>query len=362
MASLYEKISVLGPSAQYDTCGPKDFGLTTNIPGVYKANFGNGQTCRLFKVLQNNACVNNCKYCAFRRDRDCKREVATPTEMAYAFDSAWKRRLVDGLFLSSGLVGSADATVEKMVDTVKILREKMMYKGYVHLKLMPGSSRAAVEQVMGIANRVSLNIEAPTEESLGQLSPQKSLKHGFFDTLDTLKSEVLKLRQSGKKVPSLTTQFVVGAGGESDREIIMKTDLLYKKYGLSRVFYSAFRPVIGTPLEKMPAASLTREHRLYQTDFLMRFYDFKAEEIPVDKQGNLSDGADPKLIWAKSNLAYFPINLNKASFNQLLRVPGIGPTGAKKIVEIRKREKIRGLNYLRGIRLQLSKMRNFIYF
>ena len=173
---LYQKISVLGPSAKYDTCGPKDFGKTTNIPGVYHAKVGGGNICRLFKVLQTNSCVNNCTYCAFRRDRDCERTVASPDEMAAAFDSAHSRRFVDGLFLSSGVIKSPDTTMTRMLETAQVLRAKYQYRGYLHLKLMPGVSRSCIRESLRLANRVSLNIESPTEEDLLTLAPEKNLK------------------------------------------------------------------------------------------------------------------------------------------------------------------------------------------
>jgi len=285
--NLYEKISILGPSAQYDTCGPKDFGKTTDIPGVYHAKVGGNQICRLFKVLQSNHCKNNCRYCAFQRDRACKRITATPEEMAKAFDSAYSRRLVDGLFLSSGIMGNPETTMTKMLDTAHILRYKKKYRGYLHLKVMPGASSSAIAETARVANRISLNIESPTSEGLNYLSPDKDLKKGFFYTLSLIKSELKKRFFAGQKVPSLTTQFVVGAGEEKDKEIIKSTFMLYKSFHLKRVFYSAFRPVPKTSLAEKPAVSQIREHRLYQADFLMRFYKFTPWEIPLDEKGNL---------------------------------------------------------------------------
>lgn len=357
--NLYEKISVLGPSAQYDTCGPKDFGQTTDIPGVYHAKVGGNHICRLFKVLQTNTCRHNCRYCAFRRDRDCQRTATTPEEMAKAFNSAFSRRLVDGLFLSSGVTQSADATMTPMIDTATILRRKYRYRGYLHLKIMPGASAATIRETTRLANRISLNIESPTETGLATLSPDKDLKKGFFHTLSLIKKELVQRRFGGQKAPSLTTQFVVGAGEEKDSEFIRTTHLLYKGFGLRRVFYSAFRPVSDTPLADKPAASTIREHRLYQADFLMRFYRFTPWDIPLDKNGSLDQVVDPKMIWAQKHPEFFPINLNQAGYWTLLKVPGIGPTSAQKILRIRRTSRIRSLDQLSGQRFQIKKLTNF---
>jgi predicted DNA-binding helix-hairpin-helix protein len=359
---LYEKISILGPSAQYDTCGPKDFGTTTDIPGVYHAQVGGNRVCRLFKVLQSNVCRNNCRYCAFRKDRDCQRTTASPEEMARAFTSAYSRRLVEGLFLSSGVINNPETTMTKMLDTATILRNRYQYHGYLHLKIMPGSSLNCIQESLKLANRVSLNIESPTEEGLTSLSPDKDFRRGFFYTLTLIKNQVRKLRFAGKRTPSLTTQFVVGAGQESDKEIIDKTHLLYKNFGLKRVFYSAFRPVVQTPLADKPPTSATREHRLYQADFLMRFYRFRPWDIPLTDGGFLPEMTDPKTLWAQQHPHYYPVNLNQANYWQLLKIPGLGPTTAKKILKIRQTEKIKSLARFEHLRIQTKKMAPYINF
>ncbi|MFC1790007.1 radical SAM protein [Patescibacteria group bacterium] len=357
---LYQKISILGPSAQYDTCGPKDFGQTTKIPGVYEAKVGGGHVCKLFKVLQTNSCRNNCHYCAFRRDRNCKRTSTTPEEMARAFSSAYSRRLVQGLFLSSGIAGTADQTMSRMIDTASIIRQKYGYRGYIHLKLMPGTSLASIEETANLANRISLNIEAPTEKSLVQLSPEKTLRKGFFYTLSQIKKVFQKRKFKGKRNPSLTTQFVVGAGREGDSEIMKTTHFLYKAFSFKRVFYSAFRPVAQTPLENRPAVSLTREHRLYQADFLMRFYRFLPHDIPVDQNGFLSETTDPKTLWAKQHPEFFPININRASYWTLLKVPGIGPISAQRILKRRRKGRVSSLKTFANQRFQINKISAYV--
>jgi len=360
---LYQKISILGPSAQYDTCGPKDFGGTTDIPGVYRAKLSGNRTCRLFKVLQSNFCVNNCAYCAFRRDRSVVRTETTADEMAKAFYSAYSRRLVEGFFLSSGISGTTAQTMTKMLDTANILRKRYHYRGYIHLKIMPKTTADIIRESLKLANRISLNIESPTELGLSRLSPEKNLRKDVFYTLSLIKSEIKKLKFSGafgRRNPSVTTQFVVGAADENDKEIIDSAHFLYKNFGLKRIFYSAFRPVPQTPLAEKPATSLMREHRLYQTDFLLRFYRFSAQSIPLDANGFLAASADPKMIWAKSNPQLFPINLNYADYWDLLKVPGLGPTAAKKITNLRKIAKIKSLDQFKNMRIQTNKMKPFV--
>jgi predicted DNA-binding helix-hairpin-helix protein len=358
---LYQKMSILGPGAQYDTCGPRDFGQTTNIPGVYHAQF-NGHSCRLFKVLQTNQCRNNCHYCAFRRDRDCSRTTASSDEVASAFDSAFRRRLVDGLFLSSGIVNNADTTMTNLLDTVHILRQRYHYQGYVHLKIMPGSSPSVIREAVKVSQRISLNIESPTESDLSSLSPDKNLKDGFFHTLFEINKQIRQIKFYGLRTPSLTTQFIVGAGRETDRDLVSTTNLLYSQFGLKRVFYSSFRPVTDTPLAYLPPSPLIRQNRLYQTDFLLRFYNFTPSDLSFDSLGNLLDSVDPKTAWANSHPEYYPVNLNRATVDSLLRVPGLGPTSVQKIISLRQQHPIFSLKSLSHLRLQVSKLMPYVCF
>ena len=359
---LYQKISILGPSAKYDTCGPQDFGQTTNIPGVYHAKVGGDHVCRLFKVLQTNKCLNNCHYCAFRRDRPCPRVLATPDQMATAFNSAHRRRLVDGLFLSSGIANSADTTMTRMLDTLDIVRRKHQYEGYVHLKVMPGASDSVIRQSLKLANRISLNIESPTQADLANLSPDKDMKSGFFDTLFRIRKAITQAKYYQLKTPSLTTQFVVGAGQEKDSDVIRTTHLLYQQFGLKRVFYSPFRPIPQTPLAHRPATSITRAHRLYQADFLMRFYRFSPGDLYFNSSGLLDSNIDPKMLWAQKNPHFYPINLNQADYWRLLKIPGIGPASAKKIIRRRQHSHLSSFSQLGGLRLQTNKIAKFSYF
>jgi predicted DNA-binding helix-hairpin-helix protein len=260
--------------------------------------------------------------------------------MALAFESAHRRRLVDGLFLSSGIVNNPDFTMTRLLDTVSILRQRFHYRGYVHLKIMPGSSSSSIREAIKLSNRISLNIESPTESSLADLSPEKNLKTGFFNTLFEIKKQINQAKYFGLKVPSLTTQFIVGAGSETDQDIIKSTNLLYSQFDLKRVFYSAFRPVPETPLEHKSATSSTRQFRLYQSDFLLRFYRFSPSDLTYDLFGNLSEAADPKTVWAQNHPHFFPVNLNRAPYYDLLKVPGLGPVTAQKIISLRSQHQI----------------------
>jgi len=227
---------------------------------------------------------------------------------------------------------------------------------------MPGSSSSSISHALKLANRISLNIESPTESDLSDLSPDKDLKVGFFNTLFKVKSQIRQAKLKNHKVPSLTTQFVVGAGTETDRDIVKMTSLLYQNFDFKRIFYSAFRPISDTPLFNKPAESLTRQHRLYQADFLLRFYNFSASELFQTNIDQLSENIDPKSLWAKNHPQFFPINLNKANFWQLLRVPGLGPTTAKKIIKLRQIHKISFINQLVSQRIQLDKIEKYVVF
>ncbi|MDD3531783.1 MAG: radical SAM protein [Candidatus Shapirobacteria bacterium] len=358
---LFQRISILGASAQYDTCGPKDFGGSTNIPGVYRASVGSGRICRLFKILQTNACLNNCRYCAFRKDRDYRRVRMSAEEMARSFILVHSRRLVEGLFLSSGLVGSADQTLAPMIDTAQILRRKYHYQGYIHLKIMPDSSEGAIKAAVKLANRVSVNIEAPNQTWLARLSPDKNLNQSFFPTLKLIKKAIDDQKCRWQKTTSLTSQFVVGADQETDQEIIGVSSRLYRQFNLSRVFYSAFRPVAKTPFSHRRLVSPVREHRLYQADFLLRFYRFTPGEIPYGKTGFLALDQDPKNAWVKQNQDCFPINVNRADYWHLLRVPGLGPRSARKIIALRNQRRIFSFSNLTGLRIQ-KKAQMFLSF
>ena len=318
--------------------------------------------CKLFKVLQSNVCQNNCKYCAYRKDRDTQRVTTTPDEMASAFNTVWSSRKVDGLFLSSGIVKDPTYSMAQLIDTATILRNKYKYGGYIHLKIMPGTEESAIEEAIKLSNRISLNVESPTTDSLAIVAPDKSWDRDFKTTLDKIDKVFKQRRYIGLRNPSLTTQLVVGAGGEKDREIIDVVGNLYNAYNFKRIFYSAFRPVEKTPLENHQATSLVREHRLYQADFLINQYGFEANEIPTNMFGLLDEEIDPKRMWADLHPEVFPININTASYQQLIRIPGLGPVSAKKIIQFRKVRKIRDKFDMIRTRIQWSKAATYLCF
>ncbi len=251
---------------------------------------------------------------------------------------------VEGLFLSSGIFPHPEVSMEKMIDTVKILRERFGYRGYVHLKIMPGVSQQTLEEAVRLADRVSINIEAPTERGLRKIAKGKSLLRDIVPKIAKL-SELLK----GYRGKSQITQVMVGASDETDEELLRSSEFLYRRLGLKRVYYSAFFPVRGTPMESKPPASRKREWRLYQADFLIRELGFSYRELPF-KGGFLPEDLDPKEAWAMENAHLFPIELSTADYETLLRVPGIGKVTAEEIVRRRRLSGIRGPEDLRGIR------------
>lgn len=341
-----QKIDLLGEAARYDICrgcGTHTSRVRDDIGRwIYPAIRPDGRRVALLKVLQSNVCEKNCAYCANRSGRDTRRVSFTPDELARIFDELARRRLAQGLFLSSGMWGSAAQATERMLATVELLRRRYDFQGYVHLKILPGADEASIEMALRLAQRVSVNLEAPNPQRLAALSGSKD----FFRELLHPLCIAHRLRQELGRPVSLTTQFVVGAAGETDQELLATTVQLYQELRLARAYFSAFQPVPGTPLEGHPPAPAWREHRLYQADFLLRAYGFALGELVFDANGFLLRECDPKLAWALSHPEYFPIEVNTATLIQLLRVPGIGPKAAKKIVSRRSKGTLRELRHL----------------
>ena len=330
---------------------------------VSHAQLPNGKQISLLKTLLTSACERNCYYCPFRAGRDFHRATLSPDEMAKGFIAFHRAGIVQGLFLSSGIAGGGLKTQDKLLATIEILRQKYNYKGYVHLKLMPGAEHAQVEAAMRLANRVSLNLEAPNSQRLARLAPGKTFLDELMQPLRWVEeirlSEPAHLGWNGRW-PSMTTQFVVGAVGESDLELLSTTTYLQKQLRLSRAYYSAFRPVSNTPLEEYPAASPAREFHLYQASFLLRDYGFDLEELPFDDLGNLPDNIDPKVAWANNHLVENPIEVNQASRHELLKLPGIGPKSADAIITARRRGKLAKLEDLKKLGVRTNRISPFV--
>jgi predicted DNA-binding helix-hairpin-helix protein len=318
----------------------------------------------LLKTLLTSACEKDCNYCPFRAGRSETRRVTfSPDEMAKAFMDMRRAGAVEGLFLSSGIIGGGVRAQDKLLDTVDIVRRKHGFTGYIHLKIMPGSERDQVYRAMQLADRISVNLEGPTPQALSILAPKKR----FVDELLTPLRWIEEIRRErpphegwNGRWPSSVTQFVVGAAGESDVDLLGVTHHLTRTASLKRAYFSAFRPVPGTPLEDRPAEDPWREHRLYQASFLFRDYGFDLEEMPFDADGRLPLDTDPKRVWAEANLRESPVEVNRADREALLRVPGIGPKGAEAILRARRRATLRSVGELRQIGVRTKDIEPFV--
>ncbi|MEZ0361630.1 MAG: radical SAM protein [Hydrogenobacter sp.] len=309
----------------------------------------------ILKVMQTTMCDRNCTYCVFRRDRDSTPRLYIPSEkLAKSFMDMYRSGMVRGLFLSSGIFGHPEFIMEKMIDTVKILRGKYAFNGYVHLKLMPGVSIQTVEEALKVANRVSINMETCKEERLKKIAKGKSILRDILPKIETV--DKLLPKYKGK---SQITQMMVGVDGETDEEIISAIHFLNRRYKISRVYFSAFFPVKDTPLENRPPENPLREYRLYQLDFLIRDYGFDLEDIKsILVKGNLPLNKDPKEAWAQAHPDLFPVELNTADYNLLIRVPGIGIETAKEIIKRRRGKRLSSPQDLKGIR-NIKKILNY---
>lgn len=340
------KLQTLGRAARFDVCQAADRagdeGRLDLSGCVFRAVRSCGGTTPLLKVLQSNVCERDCAYCANRSGRDVRRVTLSPDELAASFDAMQRASVVEGLFLSSGLCGHADGAMERMIATVRLLRTRYAFGGYVHLKILPGADRAAIEEAISLADRVSVNLEAPNPQRLQALSHTKDYGRELWYALVAAAA----LREGAPRRVSMTTQFVVGAAGESDAELLATAQRLYREVRLARVYYSAFRPISDTPLEGHPPAPAWRQNRLYQADMLLSRYRFAAEELPYDDAGMLARDRDPKAAWARLHPERYPLEVNTAGREELLRIPGIGPLSADRILERRRRGRLRDLGDL----------------
>ncbi|MCS7178294.1 MAG: radical SAM protein [Anaerolineae bacterium] len=362
-----EKLRLLGPATCYEPAEEVSLagrwlsapaGLPPDLSGcIYYAAMPGGRRIPLLKTLLTSVCERDCFYCAFRAGRDCPRATFTPDELARLFFQLYQRGMVEGLFLSSSILGSGPHTQDRLIAAAEILRHRYGFRGYIHLKIMPGAERDQVAAAMRLANRVSVNLEAPNDRCLAALAPHKQYTEELLQRLRW----IAELRREWPgPAPSATTQFVVGAAGESDRELLRVTAVLYRHLGLARAYFQAFHPVPGTPMEHHPPASPVRAHRLYQASFLLRDYGFGVEELPFRPDGNLPLEVDPKLAWAREHLLETPVEVNRAGREALLRVPGIGPRGADRLIAARRRGRLRDLRDLRALGIAADRAAPFI--
>ncbi|MCB8982024.1 MAG: radical SAM protein [Ardenticatenaceae bacterium] len=331
--------------------------------GISHAVMPGGKTMPMLKTLLTSACERNCYYCPFRAGRNYRRHTFKPEEMAKAFMQLYRAGMVEGLFLSSGIIKGSVATQDRLLETAEILRNKYQFKGYLHLKVMPGAEEAQLRHAMTLASRLSVNLEAPNDKRLALLAPRKE----FFRELLRPLQQIEQIRQNepahlgwNGRWPSTVTQFVVGAVGETDVEILSTTEYVTKQLHLQRVYFSPFSPLEDTPLENHPAENPMRKVRLYQTSFLFRDYGFDLEEMPFDQQGNLPLDIDPKLAWAQANLQHDPVELNRAEPEHLLRVPGIGVKNSQTIVQARRHGRLQELNHLRQLGIATKRLAPYV--
>ncbi|MBN1315244.1 MAG: radical SAM protein, partial [Anaerolineales bacterium] len=297
----------------------------------------------VLKTVITSACERDCHYCGMRSGRDCRRVTFTPEEMAKGFYNLYRAGLVEGMFLSSGVIANGIWAQDRIIATAEILRLNYKFKGYLHLKIMPAAEYGQIVRTMQLADRVSVNLEAPNPERLARLAPQKQFGGELMQRLQWI--EEIRQAQGGRG-PSSTTQFVVGPAGESDLELLQTTQYLNQNVKIGRAYFMAFNPILDTPLENVAPTSERRKHRLFQGSFLLRDYDFDVEELPFDPTGNLPLNKDPKMAWACDNLIHQPVEINRAERRDLLRVPGIGPKGADRILKERRRGTLRELEEL----------------
>lgn len=319
---------------------------------THSAQLPNGGKIVLLKTLLSSACERDCFYCPFRAGRDFRRATFKPDEFASLFSKMNQSGFAEGVFLSSGLAGGGVRTMDKLLDAADILRKKYQFKGYLHLKIMPSSEKDQVFRAMQLADRVSVNLEAPSTERLARLAPGKIF---FEELLRSLKwvEEIRRSEPAWKfwkgKYPSSVTQFVAGGSDESDLELLNTTQWLMKNVRLKRAYFSAFHPIHDTPLENKPAVNPMREHRLYQASFLLRDYGFDLEDLPFTADENLPLHTDPKLAWAEMNLVHAPVEINHAGKRELMRIPGIGIKGAESILRARRTARLRELSSLKKL-------------
>ena len=380
-APLFERLGILADAAKYDascassgsikrsSTGGKGVGSTDKGMGICHAYAPDGRCISLLKILLTNHCIFDCHYCINRKSSNVRRARFTSQEVADLTLSFYRRNYIEGLFLSSGILKSASHTMEQLIETARILREEHDFRGYIHLKTIPEAEPDLVARAGLFADRVSINVELPTNAGLTRLAPDKNARQieGAMGNLGNAITEAKDARKRFRHAPRFapagqSTQMIVGADGASDTDIVGKASVLYGTYDLRRVYYSAFSPIPDAsavlPLKRPP---LIREHRLYQSDWLMRFYGFKPQEVmqAAEADGNLPLDIDPKLAWALKFRDYFPVDVNRATREQLLRVPGLGVRAVNQIIASRRYRTLR-LDDVGKLTVSVKRIRPFI--
>ena len=375
--SIEEKLRILSDAAKYDVSCSSSGSSRKNtnnglgnaaINGICHSWSADGRCISLLKILMTNYCIYDCKYCINRKDNDIERAILSPDEIVKLTINFYRRNYIEGLFLSSGIIKSADYTMELMIAVAKKLRLEEKFNGYIHMKVIPGASRQLINEIGLYVDRVSVNIEFAENTALKLLAPDKK-PTDISTSMGLIRKNMIENAEDKKifkSTPSFipagqTTQMIIGASGESDYAILSRSENLYKNFDLKRVYYSGYVPVnkSGILVSTEQAVPMIREHRLYQADWLLRFYDFKADEILNEKDPFVDPLLDPKTNWAIKNSHFFPIEINKASYKDLLRVPGIGVTSAKRIVMTRKYSTIR-YEHLKKLGIVIKRAKYFI--
>ena len=375
--SIEEKLRILSDAAKYDVSCSSSGSSRKNtnnglgnaaINGICHSWSADGRCISLLKILMTNYCIYDCKYCINRKDNDIERAILTPDEIVKLTINFYRRNYIEGLFLSSGIIKSADYTMELMIAVAKKLRLEEKFNGYIHMKVIPGASRQLINEIGLYVDRVSVNIEFAENTALKLLAPDKKATD-ISTSMGLIRKNMIENTEDKKifkSTPSFipagqTTQMIIGASGESDYAILARSENLYKNFDLKRVYYSGYVPVnkSGILVSTEQAVPMIREHRLYQADWLLRFYDFKVDEILDEKDPFVDPLLDPKTNWAIKNSHFFPIEINKASYKDLLRVPGIGVTSAKRIVMTRKYSTIR-YEHLKKLGIVIKRAKYFI--
>ncbi|MBB5635703.1 putative DNA modification/repair radical SAM protein [Pedobacter cryoconitis] len=374
---LREKLNILADAAKYDVSCSSSGGNRKNdnkglgdshASGICHTYTEDGRCVSLLKILLTNHCIFDCAYCVSRKSNDIERAAFTVEEVVELTMNFYRRNYIEGLFLSSGIFKNADFTMERLLRVVKKLRLEERFNGYIHLKTIPGASEELIMEAGLYADRMSINLEMPTESGLKLLAPEKSHQQ-VIQPLNFVRNQIVQFKEERKLIKSTpkfvsagqSTQMVIGATPETDQEIMQTADTFYRNFSLKRVYYSGYIPISNDSRLPMLGSQppLIRENRLYQTDWLMRFYGFHVNELLNDANPHLDIDIDPKLSWALRNLQHFPVDINVAAYKVILRIPGIGVTSAKKIVQARKFGKLR-IDQLKKIGVAYNRAKYFI--